>query len=72
MEPVSEVDAITSAERAQLVARCLAGDPVAIGELVRSYERLVYRVCWRMLGHHASPIMQPRPTPPATPGDTRH
>ena len=52
MEPVSEVDAITSAERAQLVARCLAGDPVAIGELVRCYERLVYRVCWRMLGHH--------------------
>ncbi len=27
---------------------------------------------WRMLAHHASPIMQPRPSPPATPGDTRH
>ena len=35
----------------------------------------IYRktqIGWRMLGHHASPIMQPRATPPATPGDTRH
>ncbi|MFM8289361.1 MAG: RNA polymerase sigma factor [Planctomycetaceae bacterium] len=47
-----EADAITTAERIALVTRCLAGDPIAIGDLVRRYERLVYRICWRMLGHH--------------------
>ena len=43
---------MTPLRELQLLELHRSGDPDAIGELLRSYQRRVYSVCYRMLGHH--------------------
>jgi len=38
-------------DEAELVRRCLAGDPAATGELLARFRPDVYSLCWRMLRH---------------------
>lgn len=35
----------------ELAQRCLAGDPVALGEFVELFQQQVFAICFRMLGH---------------------
>jgi RNA polymerase sigma-70 factor (ECF subfamily) len=43
---------MTSADDAELVARCLAGETAAFDVLVERHRKAVYQVCYRFAGNH--------------------
>lgn len=51
-DPTDETAPAGESDPSGLLIRCLQGESAAIVEFVERYERLVYRVCWRILGHH--------------------
>jgi RNA polymerase sigma-70 factor, ECF subfamily len=44
------LDNVPLAEQVALVQACLAGDASALGRFVERYQRLVFSVCWKLLG----------------------
>jgi len=47
----SDPDHISPLRELQLVEAHRTGDPEAMGELLRSYQRRIYSICYRMLGN---------------------